>query len=422
MLRRLKSFAKELSMASPKVVLRLITIAALFIKLCLLSSITQAATQIVLDEGYEIRFDSGKFDIETFNMKITNLEVLRNDKRYWTADAILLETNLLSDGRTLIVKNLKIESFVSEMDKLKIGSIIVRNVTLDKYDHLLAGKIGSPLDHALNNAYLGFFDFWTPTQGGTEYATFVESIELTPVRRTTLPSGSSYFSRIGMRGVTSVRHRRWYHQNKVLRNDNIATDELVAQLNLQHFEIAFDIENVLIKDGGVMRSELSGHVDIRNHFGTNFELFAEIPLSVFWEIMRNQNLKTVFAGEFDDEFAQGFFTSFLQSDATLSKLSLSVRDFGAFDRLLNLYAKNSEQTVTAATEDLRVKIDQGIKESITNEGLRLFPAIDKFLDHGGQLRLSFVPDAPVPFLALASYLLMPEMAIKQLNVTIEQLN
>ena len=69
-----------------------------------------------------------------------------------------------------------------------------------------------------------------------------------------------------------------------------------------------------------------------------------------------------------------------------------------------------------------MNVDQGIKESIPNEGSRLFPAIDKFLDHGGQLRLSVAPDVPVPFLLVASYLLMPERAIKQLNVTIEQLN
>ena len=76
----------------------------------------------------------------------------------------------------------------------------------------------------------------------------------------------------------------------------------------------------------------------------------------------------------------------------------------------------------AATEDIRLKIDQGINENIPNEGPRLFPAIDMFLDHGGQLRLSAAPDAPVPFLLFASYLLMPETAIEQLNVTIEQLD
>lgn len=422
MFRQLGSFATELSIASPQVALRLMIITVLFSMLCLLSTFTHAATQIMLDEGYEIRFDSGKFDTKTFNMQITNFEVFKNDTRYWNADAILLEAMLSEDGRTLIVKNLKIDSFVSLIDKLKVGSIIVRNVILDKYDHLLAGEIGSLLDHALNNAYLGMFDFWAPVGRDADYDTFVQSIELTPVRRRTLASGSSYFNRIGVRGVSSVKHRRLHNQNKVLATENITRDELVTQMGLQNFEIAFDIENALLEDGGVMSSKLSGHVDIKNHFSTDIEFDAEIPLPAFWDIMHNKDLNTVFAGEFDDEFAQSFFASFLQSEVALSKVSLSVRDYGAFDRLLNLYAKNSGQSVTKALEDIRLKIDQGIRQSAPNDGPRLFPAIDKFLDHGGQLRLSATPDAPVPLLLLASYLLMPERVIKRLNVTTKQVD
>ena len=201
MLRQLRGFTSGLSMASPKVTLRLIIISTLFSMLCFLSSVTYAATQLKLDQGYEIRFDGGKIDTETFDMQITNLEVFKNDKRYWNADAILLDTILLADGRTLIVKNLKIDGFVSSVDELKVGNINVRNVTLDKYDHLLAGEIGSLLDHALDNAYLGMFDFWAPIERGAEYETFVQSLELTPVRRTTLPSGRSYFSQVGIRGI-----------------------------------------------------------------------------------------------------------------------------------------------------------------------------------------------------------------------------
>ncbi len=48
--------------------------------LCFLSSVTNSATQIMLEEGYEIRFDGGKIDTETFNMQITNVEVFKNDK------------------------------------------------------------------------------------------------------------------------------------------------------------------------------------------------------------------------------------------------------------------------------------------------------------------------------------------------------
>ena len=137
MLRQLGSYATELSTAPTQVAWQFKIIAALFALLCFVSPFTHAATQIMLGEEYKISFDSGKFDAETFNMQITNFEVLKHGKRHWKADAILLETILLADGRTLIVKNLKIDRFVSLVNNLKVGSIIVRNVTLDKYDHLL---------------------------------------------------------------------------------------------------------------------------------------------------------------------------------------------------------------------------------------------------------------------------------------------
>ena len=171
-----------------------------------------------------------------------------------------------------------------------------------------------------------------------------------------------------------------------------------------------------------MRSEVVGHIDIKNHFSTDIEFGVEIQLPAFWEIMHDRELKNVFTDEFGDEFAQGFLGSFLKSDVALSKLSLSVRDYGTFDRFLNLYSKISGKSVTAATEDIRLEINQRIIESIPNEGQRLFSAIDKFLDHRGQLRLSVVPVVPVPFSLFASYLLMPNRAIKQLNVTIEHMN
>ena len=92
MLRQFENCRDRVLLALPQVALRSITMAALFAMVCFLSPFTQAATQIMLDEGYEIRFDSGNFDAETFNMQITNFEVFKNDKLYWNADEISLET------------------------------------------------------------------------------------------------------------------------------------------------------------------------------------------------------------------------------------------------------------------------------------------------------------------------------------------
>ena len=168
------------------------------------------------EQGYEIRFDGGKIDTETFNMQITNVEVFKNDKRYWNADAILLDTILLADGQTLIVKNLKIDGFVSSVDEVKVGSINVRNVTLDKYDHLLAGKIGSLLDHALDNAYLGIFDFLAPIERGAEYDTFRSIYGTDPRSADNLVIWeTAILTELECEVEASVKHRRLHNQNKV---------------------------------------------------------------------------------------------------------------------------------------------------------------------------------------------------------------
>ena len=68
------------------------------------------------------------------------------------------------------------------------------------------------LDHALDNAYIGLFEFCLPVEVQGDYNTFFKSLELAPMRQALLPSGISYFDQIGIRGVAEVNQRRL--QNK----------------------------------------------------------------------------------------------------------------------------------------------------------------------------------------------------------------
>ena len=66
MLKQLGNFATVFFTVSPRVALRYKMIAASIAILCFISPFTHAKTQILLNEGYEISFDGGKFDAETF--------------------------------------------------------------------------------------------------------------------------------------------------------------------------------------------------------------------------------------------------------------------------------------------------------------------------------------------------------------------
>ena len=192
------------------------------------------------------------------------------------------------------------DRFISFVNKLEIGSVIVRNATLDKYDNLFAGKFGSLLEHARDNAYLGMFDFWVPFENAGGYDAFVQSIELTPIQLVTSPLGSRYFNRIGISCVTLLKHRRLPSFSEALLEENLVEDSVVTELNLQNFEIAFGIENALIEAGGVMRSELTGQIDIKNHLRADIEFDAEIPLPAFWRIVADKDLNIGFNGEFGE--------------------------------------------------------------------------------------------------------------------------
>ena len=67
-LKQLAQFATLWARKFPQVEYSPLLAALLFYLFCFMASITHAATQIMLHEGYEIRFDSGRFDAESFKV------------------------------------------------------------------------------------------------------------------------------------------------------------------------------------------------------------------------------------------------------------------------------------------------------------------------------------------------------------------
>jgi hypothetical protein len=191
---------------------------------------------------------------------------------------------------------------------------------------------------------------------------------------------------------------------KALRGPN---GEYIKQLSVQNFEVVFNLDNVLTEGAGFMQSELAGRINVKEQFSANIELEVQIPLSSFHNAMRNEDADSDFTARL------------VQSDVALVNANVWVRDYGVIDELVTFYAENLEQSVTTGREDIRLQIDQKVTETIPNEAPRFLMAVDKFIRQGGQLGVSFTPDAPVPFLNFVGYLMMPEGAIKQLNIKTE---
>ena len=140
-------------------------------------------------------------------MQITNVEIFQNGKRGWYADDVVVETAPLGDGRTIIVKSMKICRFVSIIGDTTMGSIIARNFKLDKHEYFLKGEFEALLHHALDNTYIGLFDFRLLAGRDEDYNTFFRSLELIPEQHAILPSVINYFDHIGFRGVAEIKQQ-----------------------------------------------------------------------------------------------------------------------------------------------------------------------------------------------------------------------
>ena len=85
--------------------------------------------------------------------------------------AISLETILLADSSKLIIKRLKIDGFVSSIYKFKVDKIIATmSLWINIITYLRVNLVA--FDHALDNAYLGLFDFWLPIETTVAMAPF----------------------------------------------------------------------------------------------------------------------------------------------------------------------------------------------------------------------------------------------------------
>ncbi len=102
-----------------------------------MSSLSCPATQITLENGYELKFENGTFNPITFNMNITKVEIFQNGKCGWYKNGLTFDTTLLADGRTFIFKSMIIDSFVLKMGSTKVGNIIARNLKLGKHEDFL---------------------------------------------------------------------------------------------------------------------------------------------------------------------------------------------------------------------------------------------------------------------------------------------
>lgn len=382
----------------------------LFFLFCLVSVNGIAATRIALENGFELRFKEGVFDPKTLNMQVSSLELYHDGELGLLADEFLLETAPHADGKRLLIKKLEINSLVVPEGGLKIDSIKARNFIINERGDLFNDDIESVMVNAMDNAYLGVFDFWIPGHDDIDYDLYFQSIEITPIRQKILPSGDDYFAESGLRGSVELKHRKTEERNRLWQGDGLTKAATIKKLGGETIKFVFDLKNEMSDDGTLIYTRTTGSLNVEQQFDAKIDLHAQAPLATFLEVMKK--------GRIDDDAAW----EILQSDVSIANMALDIREHGFFDRLIALYAEDQAQSPDAAREEIRLLVDENMRETFPNEGPRLAQGVDHFLRQGGKLRISMAPDAPVPLFTVAGFLIMPDIGVKELNVTTERVD
>ncbi len=95
----------------------------------------------------------------------------------------------------------------------------------------------------------------------------------------------------------------------------------------------------------IMLSELKGHIDIKNHFSMDTKFDVQMLSADFNDLMR--------AEDFKGDFTRGL----IQSDIALEKAKIVARDYGLFDKLVNINTKNLGQSAVTTLDVIQLKID-----------------------------------------------------------------
>ena len=76
------------------------------------SSVSDATTWILHENGCVSKFEHGIPDLQTLDMQNTDLEVFQDGKPSWYADGLTVENIFIVEGRAMILERIKIDGYV----------------------------------------------------------------------------------------------------------------------------------------------------------------------------------------------------------------------------------------------------------------------------------------------------------------------
>lgn len=368
---------------------------ALFALFTLFISVMPARAEIalMLGNGLELRFESGRFDTQSLDGEIDKMRLFEDNQLRATAAYLKLETSGTPDTAdfvldTLILRDLEVVGENGE--ELLVTEITAESLPIG----LISGAVGNEGQLAgreWRNASLQVTNLLglVPESG---LATEIASISLGDIEILRLASG-----------LELLRHMRLDIPTLRLMplgnsEDAFEFETALAQLGRTDFNMGLVLEADMIEEAGILR-QLSDF-DLRVSSVGDIRMMVDIgmPTTLYEELLIQAAL-----GQDDD-----MLVGELLANLTLHGAELSIADKGGL--ALIDQAENMPSRAEMAGQAALI-----LNSFLPQNGPALSQSVAGFMQQGGRLSLSINPPMGFPFEAMVGFLFLPDMAIDQLQ-------
>ena len=373
----------------------LFRICFLAVMLCFSSSAFAAIT-LRLEDGVSLQFSSGDFDIQRYTGEMRDVVLFQDDQMVAEADFVKMQTSGEFETASFVIDDLVVENlqlYPTDGSELIVKSITAQDLPLG----LIAGAPGTADDLAGMNWDQAFFkiDEMLYLDAPAGFGAEIASIGLRDIGILQLAAGTSLLEKIRLempmmrivplgRSPAATEFETWLSR--------LGRDDLIIQLNTQ---------TNMREQADILRQITGFELALSGLGEIYFDIEIGVPTPLYEAAMMQ-----VATGEAEEEMLGMLFSA-----ATLHGARLDIADGGAL-ALIDQSPEMPERSALAQEAGFL------LTSFLPQYGPELAATLGQFIEQGGSLQLTIVPQMAMPFEAMLGFLFLPDLAIEQLGISL----
>lgn len=397
-----KTFQRLSDSADVGAVMRPVFTMLLLMLVVIVGNSMQARAEVTIDfpNDVKITFMSGNFDVKSYSGQMEGVSLYHQGDLVMTADTFELESKGAPSGGIFEVSRLDMSGAALVMEDVTAESVLMRNVDLFAFQN--SGSVSSFDDALVDNS--------TIVLKGIEYAgdsatLKIDAIETLEFKFKSLPNGTRFAERGGFRvaGFT-------------ITPGNVS-DDAVPYLQKSSEN---GIDKLVMDFVSAQKTELVlGELHSEYTIGLVLQDLADFSLTTKLRMQLETFGKLVALGVGQSDSDADAFS--LLGEVELEAVKFDYQDFGLIDLAIALSAIEEDITLDQARSNVQGELNERVTDMFPRNGERIVDPVSRLLQSGGGLRVRVDPGSPIPLANMLGFMIIPDLALDQLNVRVAHL-